>query len=279
MADVDAVEGADRHRARPRLELAGARATVTLPAPGERLGRQPAERLVHRQRHAPGRPRRPRTARPPCGAASRSARRARPRSPARTCPELTCRSRRGDAVAIGDDVERVYLRAPERHLDRHAAPVQAVRALAADLDRGGGRDRQLDLPAEARELRLELVRGRRLVPVELLPLRIAGRRPRAQVDVREVALVEPDEALTPASLRVRTTGRSSPVANGSSVPAWPVLAPVRRRTSATTANDERPGGLVDEEDPGRLEPRGGIALGGVRRPVRSRRRTPAGRTR
>ena len=48
------------------------------------------------------------------------------------------------------ELERVDARAPERHLDRHPAPVQPVGALAADLHRRGGRDRQLDLAAERR---------------------------------------------------------------------------------------------------------------------------------
>ena len=73
-----------------------------------------------------------------------------------------------DAVRIRDDVERVHPRAPQRHLDLDAAAVQLVGALAADLDRGGGRDRQLDLTPEGREPALELVRA---------PERPAARRP------------------------------------------------------------------------------------------------------
>src|SRR5262245_59117914 len=49
----------------------------------------------------------------------------------------------------------------------------------------------------------------------------------------------------------------SPVAKGSSVPAWPVRAPVRRRSSATTENDERPGGLSTRTTPAGLSARGG----------------------
>ena len=51
---------------------------------------------------------------------------------------------------------------------------------------------------------------------------------------------------------------SRPVANGSSVPAWPVRAPVRRRTSATIANDEGPAGLST-----RTIPLGSSALDGT----------------
>src|SRR5437764_4538648 len=51
--------------------------------------------------------------------------------------------------------------------------------------------------------------------------------------------------------------RSKPVAKGSSVPAWPVRAPVRRRTSATIANDDGPAGLSTRITPEGLRPRGG----------------------
>src|SRR5215211_2148263 len=57
-------------------------------------------------------------------------------------------------VPILDDVERVDSRTPQRHLDGDAPAVEAVGALAADLDRRGGRDRQLDLAAEALEHQL-----------------------------------------------------------------------------------------------------------------------------
>src|SRR5947199_4593537 len=49
-----------------------------------------------------------------------------------------------------------------------------------------------------------------------------------------------------------------PVANGSSVPVWPVRAPVRRRSSATSAKDERPAGLSTRTTPTGLAARGGI---------------------
>src|SRR5438105_2502083 len=42
---------------------------------------------------------------------------------------------------------------------------------------------------------------------------------------------------------------SSPVANGSSVPVWPVRAPVRRRSAATSANDDGPAGLSTKATP------------------------------
>src|SRR5205823_10167675 len=99
-----------------------------------------------------------------------------------------------DPVAIGNDVERVHAGAPERHLDRLATPVQPVGALTADLDRRGGRNRQLDLAAEAREPALELVRARSIVPLHYVTLAIASIRHGTQVHIRRVALVQPNEA-------------------------------------------------------------------------------------
>ena len=70
--------------------------------------------------------------------------------------EVECR----DAVRIRDDVERVDPRPAHGHLDHHAPPVQAVGALAPDLDGRRRRDRELDLTAEALERGLELGVGR-----------------------------------------------------------------------------------------------------------------------
>src|SRR5712692_8520065 len=52
---------------------------------------------------------------------------------------------------------------------------------------------------------------------------------------------------------------SSPVANGSSMTAWPVRAPVLRRSSATSANDDGPAGLSTRTIPTGLRARGGIS--------------------
>src|SRR5438132_10892717 len=61
-----------------------------------------------------------------------------------------------------------------------------------------------------------------------------------------------------ASLVAAPDNKSSrPVANGSSVPAWPVRAPVRCRTPATIANEDGPAGLSTRIRPLGLRPRGG----------------------
>src|SRR3954449_2447558 len=52
---------------------------------------------------------------------------------------------------------------------------------------------------------------------------------------------------------------SNPVAKGSRVPAWPVRAPVRRRSSATSAKDDGPAGLSARTMPAGLSPLGGTS--------------------
>src|SRR3990172_10988530 len=100
---------------------------------------------------------------------------------------------RDDAVGIGDDFERVHARPPYGHLDRDALAMEPVGALAADLHRRGGGDRQLDLTAEVRELFLELLPGRRRALLHDLALRVAGRGTAAKIDRGAVALVQSDE--------------------------------------------------------------------------------------
>src|SRR5215218_10541802 len=53
---------------------------------------------------------------------------------------------------------------------------------------------------------------------------------------------------------------NNPVANGSRVPAWPVRAPVRRRSSATSANDDGPAGLSASTMPAGSSARGTMKL-------------------
>src|SRR5579871_767426 len=55
-----------------------------------------------------------------------------------------------------------------------------------------------------------------------------------------------------------------PEANGSSVPVWPVRACVRRRSSATRANEDGPGGSSSSATPTGLEARGGTSASGAR---------------
>ena len=98
------------------------------------------------------------------------------------------------AVGVAAKLERVDRGAAQRHRQLDAAPREPVGTLTVDLHRGGGRDRQLDLAAEARERPLELGAARRRVLLGEFALRVAGRARAREVDIGEVALVEPDEA-------------------------------------------------------------------------------------
>ena len=109
-------------------------------------------------------------------------------------PRADAKVERATPSAIRDDFERVHLRTPHRHLHLHPAPREPVGTLTADLHRRHGRDRQLDLAAEFREPLLQLAGRRRRVPLEDVSLRIAGRRRRREIDVRDVTLVQSDEA-------------------------------------------------------------------------------------
>ncbi len=146
-------------------------------------------------------------------------------------------------------------RAPHRHLDRDAPPREPVRALTADLHRRGGGDRQLDLAAEALEPRSSSSRDGRLVRSTTSPsgspVDVASR----EVDVREVALVEPDEAIR-RSLR-RRTGQHEQQPRRERVERPGVTGP-RARPPADLRDDRerrRPGRLVDEHDAGGLSAR------------------------
>src|SRR5262245_12294094 len=102
---------------------------------------------------------------------------------------------RRDRLLVLLELELVDRRPPCRHLDRHAAAMEPVRALAADLGRRGSGDLELDLAAERIELRVEVEELRRLVLVDDVALGIAGGcRPR-EVDRGLVALLEPHEPL------------------------------------------------------------------------------------
>ena len=79
--------------------------------------------------------------------------------------------------------------------------MQAVSALTADLDRGCSRDRQLDLTAEGLEPPRKLFRVRSLQPFDDLALGIPGRGPRPQIHIRDVTLVQADEARGQLSCR------------------------------------------------------------------------------
>ena len=226
-----ATHPAERVLRRARLRLGGSRANA-----------------VARSSSRSGSASSTRTARPRGAAACGSGRRAPSRSRGRTCPSSTRRSSAHDAVAVRDDVERVDLRAPHGHLHLHPAPREPVGTLTADLHRRHGRDRQLDLAAEALEPLLELVRAGGVVPFEDLSLRIAGRGRRREVDLRDVALVEPDEAWRQLG---RPAGQQDEQAGRERVERAGVA---RARAGAPPQLGDhferrRPRRLVDEDDP------------------------------
>ena len=265
---VHAVERPDRDRARPRAQLVRA-----CERPSRRRRRTAASRAsassagtirsgsASSTENGPTSRRRSVRQWPPSASAI-----------ARTyVPELTRRSSGRHALRIRDDVERVDPRAAQGHLDRDAPAVQAVGALAADLHRRGGRDRQLDLTAEAREPCFELSRTAARA-ARRLPLRVARGRPRREVDVREVALVQSDEGSgqlsCPTGQQEQQSGRKRverPGVAGARASPTPHLGDDRER--------RRPRRLVHQQDPGRLE------AARRRHPVRRRRagrRTAAG---
>ena len=153
--------------------------------------------------------------------------------------ELDHAAARSGATSSSWTVERA-----QRHLDGDPAPVQPVGALALDLHRGGGRHGQLDLAAE----RLERASSSAGIVVSPRARRPRHRRSscaaRARSPSRSACRARRGTARA-ASPRPSRTSRS-PVANGSSVPAWPAL---RARRSPELLDDRerrRPGRLVDQ---------------------------------
>ena len=162
-------------------------------------------------------------------------------------------------AAIGDDVEREDLRTPQGHLHVDTPPCQLVRALAADLHRRGGRDRQLDLTAEALERRIDRRAVRRRMPAEDVAFRIARRGRRGQVDVGDVSLVQADKARSKPSCR---TGQQDQKPRGERVQCPRVTGP-RTRPAAERRDDREGRGtcrLVDQRDPDRPHEPSGSAL-------------------
>ena len=119
---------------------------------------------------------------------------------------------------IRDDLERMHHRPTYRHLHLDAAPGKLVRALTADLHSRGGRDRQLDFPAEALEPLGELVLPRGDETLEDIP---SG----SPVAVRLVRSISVRYRLSRPTrhgvslVALPDNSSRSPVAKGLSVPA------------------------------------------------------------
>ena len=99
------------------------------------------------------------------------------------------------------EADVVHRARPHGHLDRDAAPVEAVGALAADLHGRGRRHAELDPAREGPERRIEVVRDTGLL--DDLALGIAGGRATAEADLGHVALVEPHEVPGESGCRAR----------------------------------------------------------------------------
>ena len=155
-----------------------------------------------------------------------------------------------DAVRVPASVELVDVHRAHRHLDGDAAAVERVRALAVDLHRRRGRDREVDRAAQAVERRLELVARRRVVLVDALALDVAGRRARRQVDLRHVALRQPDEPRLQPRRRAREE-QQEPGRERIERPRVPGPRPGPPPHRGDDRERRRPGGLVDEDDPAR----------------------------
>ena len=129
-------------------------------------------------------------------------------------------------------------------------------------------------PRRRRELRSSSSAGGGSCRSTILPLRIARRGPRVQVDVREVALVQTDEALRQLSC---PSGQQHEQSCGERIERSRM--PGLRAGPPPHLGDDRerraPAGLSTRMIAVGLEARGGIAPGAGT----SRARTPAGRTR
>ena len=251
MAQVDAVERPERDDARDGLEPIDAR--VTFISRARRGRRRRDDPLGIGIRDVEG---------PDVGASQAHAMAAeRFRHRAHVPARAEAHGEARDRLLVVDELELVDGCLPRRHLDGDALPVELVRALAADLDRRGSGDLQVDLAAEAFEQPRELGLRRRSVLLDDVPFGIARRGQPRKVDRGLVALREADEALGLLRDDPSRTSRS-PVANGSSVPAWPARAPVLSRMSRTIANDEGPAGLSKRTSPlGSVAPLRAISRG------------------
>ena len=142
------------------------------------------------------------------------------------------------ALVVGGRAARRGGSSPRaRRLDLLAAMGALVEALALDPD--GGRHRHALLIVPVGEL--EAVRD--AAGVRQLAVGVRGRRAPAEPRRRAIGLRQPEQVALQARRRRPAAPSSSPVANGSSVPAWPPLTPRSRRTCSTTSCDVTPAGL------------------------------------
>ena len=157
---------------------------------------------------------------------------------------------RRHAVLVAMQHELVDRRRAVGHVDVLARAEALVGALALDLHGRGGGHAQHDLAAERLEPLVELLERRRLVLVDRVALDVTGRGRRAEIDIRDVALVEPDEVLREPRRRAeqdeQEAGRERVERSGMARPrAGAVAEPL------DDGERRRPRRLVDEHETGR----------------------------
>ena len=225
VAEMDAVEDADRNRPLTRVELRrishdvhgstvpstatssalAHRANRPLdspPARANRVGLLGGEIDCRQERQRVGRGQDPlfvgvvHGERPDGGAAERAA------VPAERIGDRAHVRPRGDeqlerrhAVLVAVQHELVDRRRAIRHVDVLARAKALVGALALDLHGGGGGHAQHDLAAERLEPLVELLERRRLVLVVRVAFDVPVEVVEPEIDLRHVALVEADEVL------------------------------------------------------------------------------------
>ena len=148
------------------------------------------------------------------------------------------------AAARSGGREVVDRRAPDRHLDGDAAPVQPVGALALDLHRRGGRDAKLDVAAQRLDARLGV--GISVFSVTSPPRRRSSSEARAGSRSRSACRDRrgSGRAGSPARAGHEQPGRER--IERARVPRLHAEAPPQR---ATTAKEDGPAGLSTRTRP------------------------------
>ena len=157
-----------------------------------------------------------------------------------------------DTVGVFPVASSFTVHRADGHLDHDPAPVERVRALAVDLHGRDRRNRQVDRAAQSVEGGVELVGGGSIVLLEPLAVDVARRRSGGEVDLGLVPLRQTHERALQAR---RRTGEEEQEPGCERIER-PGVAGSRAGLPARGGDDRergRTGGLVDEDDPARVE--------------------------